>query len=288
MGAVRQKSSLAAGRHRFRMLPIMEKMPRLSLLLFAVGIAGAAPLAAGADEGAGETAASAEAPRRWLVQFKRQATDRGTDDETTKSQVKFEYFPDGMVNLLRLELPLPDEKTDFAGDPFDPHLGDIKFRVGMKAVPLAGRPVSSFVELTLPTASPESLGSGKYQLSLGLRTRLPLALSADAKPGQQSFSAQVQQVVSVAGDDARKDINQTKFELELRGEWPQARFLKFTAKPVIDWVQNARTGAVGEIEGGWRVGNDWELVLLAGALLWGEGVPSTYGKRAEFKASYRF
>jgi len=32
--------------------------------------------------------------------------------------------------------------------------------MGMKAVPVAGRPVSSFVEVTLPTASPESLGSG--------------------------------------------------------------------------------------------------------------------------------
>jgi len=116
---------------------------------------------------------------------------------------------------------------------------------------------------------------------------VPLALGA-AAPVKQSFSAQVQQVVSVAGDDARKDINQTKFELEVRGEWPQARFLKFTAKPVIDWVQDARTGAVGELEGGWRAGRDWDLALVGGALLWGKGVPSTYGKRVEFKASYRF
>jgi len=56
-------------------------------------------------------------PRRWLVQFKRQATDRGTDDESTRSQLKFEYFPDGMVNLLRLELPFPDEKTDLPATP---------------------------------------------------------------------------------------------------------------------------------------------------------------------------
>ncbi|RLJ62140.1 hypothetical protein [Sulfurisoma sediminicola] len=233
-------------------------------------------------------ASPAPEPRRWLVQFKRQATDRGTDDESTRTQVRFEHFPDGLVNLWRLDLPFPDEKTDFAGDLFNPRPGDIKVRMGMKAVPVAGRPVSSFIEATLPTASPESLGSGKYQLGVGVRTRVPLALGTAATPVKQSFSAQVQQVVSVAGDDARKDINQTKFELEVRGEWPQARFLKFTAKPVIDWVQNARTGAVGELEGGWRVGRDWELALLGGALLWGKGVPSTYGKRAEFKASYRF
>lgn len=270
----------------------------LGWLLGAAAVASCWPQAAWASDAqaAGQDAAvakpaqssTAPEPRRWLVEFKRQATDRGTDDESTRSQLKFEYFPDGMVNLLRLELPFPDEKTDFAGDPLNPRPGDIKVRMGMKAVPLAGRPVSSFVEVTFPTASPESLGSGKYQLGVGLRTRVPLALNAAASPVKQSFSAQVQQVVSVAGDSARKDINQTKFEFEVRGEWPQGRFLKFTAKPVIDWVQDARTGAVGELEGGWRVGRDWDLALLAGALLWGEGVPSTYGKRGEFKATYRF
>lgn len=247
--------------------------------------AGAADVA---DAGAGPAAVTSQLPRRWLVQFKRQATDRGTDDETTKSQLKLEHSPDGMVNLLRLEVPFPDEKTDFAGDPFNPHLGDIKFRMGVKAIPLGGRPVSSFVELTFPTASPGSLGSGKYQLSLGLRTKVALSLSDAVVPRSQSFSAQVQQVKSVAGDDARKDINQTKFEFEMREDWAERRFLKFTAKPVIDWVQDARTGAVGELEGGWSAGRDWDLALLGGALLWGKGAPSTYGKRAEFKASYRF
>lgn len=243
---------------------------------------GALPFMAAAADG-GEGAA---APQRWRVEFKRQATDRGTAEETTKSQFKLEYFPDGAVELLRLEAPFPDEETDFAGDPSNPRLGDVKVRVGFRAVSVRGRPLASFFELTLPTASPESLGSGKYQLSVGLRTRLPLALSEGASG--QFFSAQIQQVASIAGDAARNDINQTKFEFELRQDWSQQRLLKFTVKPVIDWVQDARTGAVGELEGGWGIGRDWTLAVMGGALLWGEGVPSTYGKRVELKAARRF
>jgi hypothetical protein len=260
----------------------MRSIPRPLRYQVAAATLGMLPLLASAADGANEM----PVPQRWLVEFKRQATDRGTTDETTRTQIKLEYLPDGPVQLLRLEVPFPDEKTDFAGDPFNPRLGDVKMRVGFRAVPVGGRPLASFGELTVPTASPESLGSGKYQLALGLRTRVPLTLSPDARG--QSFSAQLQQVVSVAGDDARKDINQTKLELELRQDWTQRRFLKFTAKPVIDWVGHGRTGAVGELEGGWAVGSDWTLALMGGALLWGDGVPSTYGKRGEIKASYRF
>ena len=92
----------------------------------------------------------------------------------------------------------PDEETDFAGDPSNPRLGDVKVRVGFRAVSVRGRPLASFFELTLPTASPESLGSGKYQLSVGLRTRLPLAWREGASG--QFFSAQIQQVASIAGN----------------------------------------------------------------------------------------
>lgn len=260
----------------------MKTIPHSFRYQAAAAILGIASLWASAADGVN----AMPAPQRWLLELKRQATDRGTTDETTKTQIKLEYFPDSAVQLLRLEVPFPDEKTDFAGDPFSPRLGDVKLRAGFRAVPVGGRPLASFVELTLPTASPESLGSGKYQLGLGLRTRVPLTLSPNARG--QSFSAQLQQVASVAGDAARKDINQTKFEFELRQDWAQRRFLKITAKPVIDWVGHGRTGAVAELEGGWSIGGDWTLALMGGALLWGDGVPGTYGKRGEIKVSYRF
>lgn len=224
-----------------------------------------------------------------LVELKRQATARGTPDETTKTNLKFDVFlPSGAIALLRLDLPFPDSKTSFTGSAFDPDFGDAKVRVGLRAADLAGTPVTSFVELTLPTANPPSQGSGKFQLSAGARPffALPAGPAAIGAP-RQFASVQVQQVVSFAGDPDRADINQTKFELEWRDVWPGSRLAKATVKPVIDWV-SGRSGGVLEIEGGWALDRRWVLALMGGGRLWGEGVPGTYATRVELKLNRRW
>lgn len=223
-------------------------------------------------------AAHAQSFARGLVELKRQATSRGTPEETTKTNLKLDYFlHEGSVSLLRLELPFPDEKQTFGGSVFDPDFGDAKMRVGFRAREVVGRPTTSFVEMTFPTANPESQGTGKYQLSAGAKMAFA--------PG---FSVQVQQVASFGGDAARNDISQTKFELEWRDTWPGGHYAKATAKPVINWVGDAETGAVLELEGGWLVERRWTLALMAGGRLWGEGVPSTYNTRLELKAVWRY
>jgi hypothetical protein len=233
-----------------------------------------------------EEAARAAAPRG-LVELKRQSTARGTPDETTKTNLKFDWFPQGgAVSLLRLELPFPDEKTTFAGSAFDPRPGDAKVRVGFAAVDVAGRPLTSFAEVTFPTADPPSLGTGKYQFSAGAKATF--AGAAGAGGPRQTFSIQVQQVVSFAGDPARNDIDQTKFELEWRGAWPAGGYAKATAKPVVDWVGDGRTGAVLELEAGRTVGRQWTVAVMAGGLLWGAGVPGTYDTRLELKLVRRY
>lgn len=248
-----------------------------------------ASAAGAAEEDAGGAKRASPTYSHGLVELKRQSTGRGTPEETTKTNLKFDYFPqEGAVSLLRLELPFPDEKTTFAGNPFDPDFGDAKIRLGFRAIDVSSRPVTSFVELTFPTAVPESQGTGKYQFSAGVRTAMRLAPgSATFGSPAQSFSIQVQQVFSLAGDPARNDINQTKFELEWRDVWVGGHYAKATAKPVVDWVGAGQTGAVLELEGGWVVDPRWTLALMAGTLLWGEGVPSTYKTRAEIKVVYR-
>ncbi len=193
------------------------------------------------------------------------------------------------MSLLRLELPFPDENSDFAGSPFDPDFGDAKIRAGFRAVELSGRPWTSFAEITFPTADPEGQGTGKYQLSAGMKSAFVLSpgLAAWGSP-RRSFSVQLQQVVSFGGDATRKDVNQTKFELEWRETWAGGHYGKATAKPVVDWVGGGKTGAVLEIEGGWVLSRSWTLAAMAGGILWGEGVPGTYGTRGELKAIYRF
>ena len=226
-----------------------------------------------------------EQPLPRLFEVKRQATERGTLDESTKWNLKLQYHPaEGSVAFYRFELPLNDDVNDIEGSPFRTHRGDVKGRVGWRAVPLLGRATTSFVELTFPTAIPADRGSGKYQLSAGARMLFPLA---DAGALRQSIGVQLQQIVSFAGDAARKDVNQTKSEIDWRFEWPDAHFAKATFKPVYDWVGNT-DGAVLEVEGGWAASRRWTIAMMVGGKLWGEGTPGTYGTRIELKAIYRF
>jgi len=227
-------------------------------------------------------AAIAPAAADGLVELKRQATARGTPEETTKTNLKFDWFPaEGAVSLLRIELPFPDQKTTFAGSAFDPDFGDAKFRAGFRAFDWSGRPVTSFLEVTFPTADPEAQGTGKYQVSGGLKTAWQLAAG-------QAFSVQVQQVQSFAGDPARKDIRQTKFELEWRRTWTPGHYAKATAKPVVDWVAHGQTGGTLDLEGGWWISPHWTVALMAGGLLWGKGVSGTYEGRVELKVVRRY
>jgi hypothetical protein len=226
---------------------------------------------------------------RGRIELKRQATNRGTVEETTKTQLKIDAYLDGFVSLLRLEAPFPDEKTDFEGNPFNPHLGDIKIRAGFHPFPVEDIPVFTFVEVTLPTASPEDLGSGKYQLTGGIQPNFRIPLSeALSQSNAMTFSPLVKQVISVAGDENRKNINYTQFELALRDVWEKKYWLKLTPKPLIDWEQDGKTGAVLELEIGWIINRSWSTWLMLGTRLWGEGLPNTYDQRVELGAAFLF
>jgi hypothetical protein len=249
----------------------------------------AAGMVQAADDSSSEDAGGTERGHHFRLELKREATNRGTPDETTKTQIKIDALFDGVVSLLRLEVPFPDDKTSFEGDPFSPRLGDIKVRIGFRPVRLDDIPIGSFLEVTFPTADPEELGSGKYQISPGIRTNIPISFGQWLQESHKiSFEPLVKQVVSVAGDENRKDINYTKFELSLRNTWRQKYWLKLEAKPVVDWEQSAKTGAVAELEGGWIINRQWRVWLLLGSRLWDEGVPSTYDKRVGINGSVTF
>jgi len=242
-----------------------------------------------ADSSDDQRSATADPARRWRVELKRQNTDRGTPGETTETLVRTELFPDGAISMWRLDLPFPDARTDFAGKPYDPHLGDIKVRARARTFEARGLPLSAYVELTFPTANPEDLGQGKYQVTPGIETYILLhSYRLKSSTHKLSFEPLVEQDVSVAGDDNFKNINYTKFELPLRDAWRNYS-LKLTLKPVIDWEQDGATGAVLELEGQMGFARDWAAKLMLGHRVWGGStIPSTYGSRIELSVAYRF
>jgi len=208
-------------------------------------------------------------------ELKRQNTARGTPEETSRTSLRFERFRDGALRQLRLDLPFPDDRTDFDGSPFNPRLGDIAVRTGFRAVRAMGYDFPSFVELTLPTATSDDSGSGKYQLSLGVRMLSP------------PWEAEVQQVNSIAGDEARKDVNYTKLELSYRRLFGSYTF-KAKLKPSSDHEVEDHA-AIAELEGGMLFGQGSRVWLMLGTRVWGPGgVAGTYQNRVELGLAHRY
>jgi hypothetical protein len=235
--------------------------PRRTAACLAVALA--AGVACAADESAEHSARP-----HWGFELKRQNTGRGTPEESTKTTLRLENYPDGELALVRLDVPLPDAKTDFAGSPFDPRLGDIKVRLVARTREWGGMPWSPRTELTLPTAHPQSLGGGKVQLMLGVRTFGRLQW-LDLGERHVTWAVLLQQTASIAGDPAAKDVNNTKFELEALSAWRSGYTLKFTLKPTIDWVMDGQAGAVVELEGGVALPDGWRMLLMGGVRAWG-------------------
>jgi hypothetical protein len=241
-----------------------------------------------ADEKSGPGAASPAGT--WRFEVKRENTNRGTEDEATKTNLRLEKFFTGPVRQLRLDVPLPDQKTDFEGDPFNPGLGDMKVRVGFRALRSGSYSFPSFIEVTFPTADPESLGGRKYQLNLGFRIVRPVVLPV-ARPSSHdtTFEFQIQQVNSFGGDYDGKNVANTKFEITLYNVWRKEYTMKAKLKPSVDWVKGGDTGAVLEIEGGKYFGRDWRAWLMLGHRVWGpEGIAATYGTKVELGLARTF
>lgn len=260
-------------------------MLRKTLSLAILGAVSSLPfgIAVGAED-----SQAAEKGTQYRAEVKRQNTNRGTPGESTKTTLRLEALPQGRIALLRLDVPFPDDKTSFSGDFFNPKLGDIKLRAKTRPFDAGLLPLATYVEATFPTANPESLGQGKYQLTLGVDSSIRLGSIKTASAIHAfSFSPLIQQTVSVAGDPDRPDIDYTKLELAVRDTWSNYS-LKFTLKPVIDWEKDGEIGAVGELEGGVSFGRGWAVLLMLGGRLWGAHVATTYDKRTQLTVRYVF
>jgi len=213
---------------------------------------------------------------RGRIQVRRENVDRGTAEETTRTYVRADTFVG--ESMLSFQVAFPDAETDFNGSAFDPRLGDSKARYRSAPFAAAGVGMSYFVEATFPTAARDDLGAGKYQISAGLTATTPFPTPGDMATHYIRFTSQVQQVNSVAGDANRQDINYTKLDLSLR-DVVGVHWFKLAFNTRADWELNGKTGAVGELEYGRRLTDQWSLWILGGGRLWGEGVRATYGSK---------
>jgi hypothetical protein len=225
---------------------------------------------------------------RWHIELKRQFTDKGTVEEQSKSTVRLESTPNSFIARIRLDLQFVDKKN---GDPATPQLGDTKLRFGFHSLAIGGSRLAPFIETTFPTADPESAGNGKYQLSPGAELYVPLRVfdrHGQLESWKIGSKILIQQVVSVAGDAARKDINYTRFEPELLAAWKKKLTLSLTPKFVFDWHQQEETGFMLELEGDWFFNRNWWIGVVLGKGIWNTDVPTGYGSKVEFSVRFNF
>jgi hypothetical protein len=227
-------------------------------------------------------------PLVWHIEAKRQFTNRGSVEEASKSTIRLEATPDGFISRVRVDLQFIDEKS---GDALTPRLGDTKLRFGFHSLSLGKTSLSPLIETTFPTADPESVGGGKYQLSPGAELYVPLwEFGSDDHPERwkTSFETLIQQVNSVAGDPSRNDINYTRLEPELVAAWGQKLVLSLTPKLVFDWHREGRTGLMLELEGDWHFNRHWRLAVTLGKGLVNTDVPTGYQSKIEFSMRFNF
>jgi len=239
--------------------------------------------------GAGTTRADSrvEAPAEWRVELKRQFTERGTWEETSRTIIRLESLPGQYLSLVRLDIPFVDKKNY---DPSSARLGDIKLRLSSLRHEFAGARANLIFETTFPTAQATALGGGKYQVSPGFETRLKFWES----PGEMSptwvvgLKQTAQEVVSVAGGDHRKDINYAKLEEEFEAVRRGKLLLRLTPKVLVDWGQTGKCGAVLELELGWTFNRRWRTTLVVGQGLWNTYLPTMYGRKSEWTLRFTF
>jgi hypothetical protein len=229
-----------------------------------------------------------DAPKlNWGLELKRQFTDRATPQESSRTTVRMEVTPqDFSLSLVRVDVPFVDKKN---GDAFGPRLGDLSTKLVSRRISWRGLRLDGTFETTFPSAQPQSLGNGKYQLGPGFDLIFPLLNAGQdaARDWQMKFDLFTKQVFSVAGDSDFKDINYTRAEPGLMAVWRGKLLLGLTPKLVYDWEQD-QSGAVIELESDWNINRHWRLDLVLGHGLWNTSVPTGYESKIEFSVRYNF
>lgn len=223
----------------------------------------------------------------WDAELRRQWTDRATSEASSRTTLRLEVAPQEFLSLIRLDIPFVDEQN---GDPLTPHLGDIKNKLVSSHIPLDDVKLDGVFETTFPSAQPESLGQGKYQLGPGFEFILPIWGSSRGdmpSPWIVSFKPWLEQNFSVAGSPDFKNINYTKLELELSAKWKKKLTIKLTPKPVYNWEKD-NSGAVIELETDWNFTRRWYADLVLGHGLWGVGTPTTYNSMVLIALGFNF
>jgi len=135
---------------------------------------------------------------------------------------------------------------------------------------------------SFPTASDNSLGSGKYTVG-------PFIATGRFLPQWESFLFGVfQHSVSAGGDPSRADISLTQASVQINTIWADRWWSTVQGAWQVNWEQKAKSSMTFEIELGRNMVGQWGMYLRPGVGIWGDTVPGAYEWNVEIGTRYMF
>jgi hypothetical protein len=181
---------------------------------------------------------------------------------------------------LRVELPVATSNPDAPGSERESGFGDLLARGSFRVARGAGWSVVAGAELTLDTASKDSLGEGKIIIA-------PLVFASMDLPRYASvFFPTLQYFSSLGGNDARPDVNYTSLKPILLTRWRDGVYTIVEPNIIIDHERSDRVGLTLEAEAGRFLNRNLAVWARPGFGLYGDNLPTVYNWNFQFGVRY--
>jgi hypothetical protein len=181
---------------------------------------------------------------------------------------------------IRIELPVVTSNPDAPGSDRETGFGDLLARGSFRVARGAGWSVVAGAELTLDTASKDSLGEGKIVIA-------PLVFASLDWPRYASvFFPTLQYFSSLGGNDARPDVHYTSLKPILLTRWRDDAYTIVEPNIIIDHERSDRVGLTLEVEGGRFLNRNLALWVRPGFGLYGDNLPTVYNWNFQFGVRY--
>jgi hypothetical protein len=171
---------------------------------------------------------------------------------------------------LRLELPVVTSDPDAPGHGRETGFGDMVARGSMRIAKGAGWSLVAGTELTLDTATRDSLGDGKIVIA-------PLVFASLDLPQYDSvFFPSLQYYFSLGGNDARPDVRYTSLKPVLFTRWRDGVYTIVEPNFIVDHARADRIGLTLEAEVGRFLNRSLAIWGRPGIGIHGDNLPEVY------------
>ncbi|WP_173043921.1 hypothetical protein [Nitrospira sp. KM1] len=135
---------------------------------------------------------------------------------------------------------------------------------------------------TLPTASVNTLGTGKY-------TAGPIIATARFLSRWESFLFGIfQHQMSVGGDPSRTNVSLTRATAQINTIWAERWWTVVQAVWQVNWERSAKSSMTMELETGRSLIGRWGAYLRPGVGIWGQSLAGAYEWNVEVGVRYMF